>query len=193
MNRRVFFKQIELKMNNKLRNTLLLATLGIIVVSYVGCGVSIPKGATAIKPFKKDKYLGKWFEIARMDFKFEKDLNNVTASYSIQNDGTIKVDNRGYNYIKKEWKQSVGKAKFVNEENEARLKVSFFGPFYAGYNVIEIDKDYQYALVAGNSLDYLWILSRTPTIPEEVKTAYLKKAKEIGYKIEDLVWTKHDQ
>lgn len=179
-------------MNNKLRNTLLLATLGIIVISYAGCGVSIPKGATAIKPFKKDKYLGKWFEVARMDFKFEKDLNNVTATYSLQDDGTIKVDNRGYNYVKKEWKQSVGKAKFVNGTDEARLKVSFFGPFYAGYNVIEIDKDYQYALIAGNSLDYLWILSRKATIPEEIKAAYLKKAKEIGYKTEDLIWTKHD-
>jgi apolipoprotein D and lipocalin family protein len=179
-------------MNNKLRNILLLATLGIIVVSYAGCGVSIPKGAKAIKPFKKDKYLGKWYEIARMDFKFEKDLNNVTATYTLE-DGSIKVDNRGYNDVKKEWKQSIGKAKFVNDENEARLKVSFFGPFYAGYNVIEIDADYQYALVAGNSLDYLWILSRKPTIPEEIKAAYLKKAKDIGYKTAELVWTKHDQ
>lgn len=188
----MFLSKLNYSMNNKLRNILLLATLGIIVVSYAGCGVSIPKGAKAIKPFKKDKYLGKWYEIARMDFKFEKDLNNVTATYTLE-DGAIKVDNRGYNDVKKEWKQSIGKAKFVNDENEARLKVSFFGPFYAGYNVIEIDADYQYALVAGNSLDYLWILSRKPTIPEEVKAAYLKKAKDIGYKTAELVWTKHDQ
>lgn len=188
----MFLSKLNYSMNNKLRNILLLATLGIIVVSYAGCGVSIPKGAKAIKPFKKDKYLGKWYEIARMDFKFEKDLNNVTATYTLE-DGAIKVDNRGYNDVKKEWKQSIGKAKFVNDENEARLKVSFFGPFYAGYNVIEIDADYQYALVAGNSLDYLWILSRKPTIPEEIKAAYLKKAKDIGYKTAELVWTKHDQ
>ncbi|RYD69688.1 MAG: lipocalin, partial [Sphingobacteriales bacterium] len=107
-------------------------------------------------------------------------------------DGTIKVDNKGYNVVKKEWKQSIGKAKFVNENTEARLKVSFFGPFYAGYNVIEIDKDYQYALVVGNNLDYLWILSRTKTIPESVKQAYLKKAEGLGYKTAELVWTKHD-
>ncbi|WP_316809038.1 lipocalin family protein [Pedobacter agri] len=179
-------------MNNKLRNSILLATLGIIIISYASCSVTIPQGATAIKPFNKDKYLGTWYEIARMDFKFEKDLNNVTATYSLKDDGTIKVDNKGYNYVKKEWKQSIGKAKFVNESDEARLKVSFFGPFYAGYNVIEIDKDYQYALVVGNNLDYMWILSRTKTIPDGVKQAYLDKAKSLGYKTSELVWTKHD-
>ncbi|WP_231425216.1 lipocalin family protein [Pedobacter sp. Leaf250] len=179
-------------MNNKLRNAILLATLGVIIISYASCSVTIPQGATAVKPFQKDKYLGTWFEIARMDFKFEKDLNNVTATYSLNEDGTIKVDNKGYNVVKKEWKQSIGKAKFVNENTEARLKVSFFGPFYAGYNVIEIDKDYQYALVVGNNLDYLWILSRTKTIPESVKQAYLKKAEGLGYKTAKLVWTKHD-
>ena len=170
-----------------------MATLGIIAISYVGCSVSIPKGAVAIKPFKKDKYLGKWYEIARMDFKFEKDLNNVTATYSLNEDGSINVDNKGYNYVKKEWKNSIGKAKFVNDTTEARLKVSFFGPFYAGYNVIEIDENYQYALVVGNNLNYLWILSRSKTIPDAIKEAYLKKAKDLGYNTSALVWTKHDQ
>lgn len=179
-------------MNHKLRNTILLATLSIIALSYVGCSVSIPQGATAIKPFNKDKYLGKWYEIARMDFKFEKDLNNVTATYSLKDNGSIKVDNQGYHVVKKEWKQSIGTAKFVNDSNEARLKVSFFGPFYAGYNVIAIDQDYQYALVVGNDLNYMWILSRTKTIPENVKSNYLKKAKDLGFKTEELVWTKHD-
>ncbi|WP_316737147.1 lipocalin family protein [Pedobacter aquatilis] len=175
------------------RNAVLAATLAIIVVSLQSCSVSIPKGATAVKPFQKDKYIGKWYEIARMDFKFEKDLNNVTATYTEKEDGTIKVDNRGYNYVKNEWKQSIGKAKFVKGADEARLKVSFFGPFYAGYNVIEIDPNYKYALVVGNNLDYLWILSRTKTIPETVKNTYLKKAKALGYKTEELVWTKHDK
>ncbi|WP_262711135.1 lipocalin family protein [Pedobacter frigidisoli] len=128
-----------------------------------------------------------------MDFKFEKNLNNVTATYSLKDDGAIKVDNRGYNYVKKEWKQSVGKAKFVNNSDEGRLKVSFFGPFYAGYNVIQIDEDYQFALIAGNNLDYLWILARKPSIPENVKAEYLKKAQALGYDTSTLVWTKHDQ
>ncbi|RZL46001.1 MAG: lipocalin [Pedobacter sp.] len=180
-----------MKINYK--HAILAAALAVIVVSLESCSVSIPKGATAVKPFQKDKYLGKWYEIARMDFKFEKDLNNVSATYTAKEDGTIKVDNRGYNYVKKEWKQSIGKAKFVKGDDEARLKVSFFGPFYAGYNVIEIDPDYKYALVAGNNLDYLWILSRTKTIPEAVKTAYLEKAKALAYKTEELVWTKQDK
>lgn len=154
--------------------------------------VSIPKGATAVKPFDSDKYLGKWYEIARMDFKFEKDLSLVTATYSLNKNGTLKVDNKGYNTVQKAWKQSIGKAKFVNQPNEGRLKVSFFGPFYAGYNVIAIDKDYQYALIAGNNLKYLWILSRRTTIPEPVKQAYLKQATALGYQVSDLIWTKQD-
>ncbi|MGZ3872361.1 MAG: lipocalin family protein [Mucilaginibacter sp.] len=163
-----------------------------VALSFAGC-VAIPKGAVAVKPFYKEKYLGKWYEIARFDFKFEKDLDNVTATYSLRDDGLIKVDNRGYNYVKKEWKQSTGKAKFAGDQNTGSLKVSFFGPFYAGYNVIAIDPDYRYALVAGNSLDYLWILSREITLPAAVKAAYLEKARSIGYNVDKLVWDRHNQ
>lgn len=167
----------------------------ILTISFIGfysCS-TIPKGATAVKPFDKEKYLGKWYEIARLDFRFEKGLNNTTAEYSLNDDGTIKVDNKGYDYKKDKWKQSVGKAKFVKDENIAMLKVSFFGPFYGGYNVIAIDDDYQYALVAGGSLDYLWILSRNTTIPEDIKIKYIKIAEEIGYKTSDLIWVEHDK
>ena len=163
-----------------------------LIVGLSSCA-SIPKGATAVQPFYKERYLGKWYEICRMDFKFEKNLSDVTANYSLKPNGDIRVDNRGYNYITKEWKQSIGKARFVKGTDIGRLKVSFFGPFYAGYNVIEIDKDYQYALVVGNNLDYIWILSRTKTIPDNVKQAYLAKAQSLGYKTAELVWTKHDQ
>lgn len=154
---------------------------------------TIPKGATAVKPFDKEKYLGKWYEIARLDFKFEKDLNNTTAEYSIKEDGKIKVDNKGYNYKTKKWKQAIGKAKFVENDDVAKLKVSFFGPFYSGYNVVAIDKDYKYALIFGKNTDYMWILSRETTLPEEVKNNYLKLAKEIGYKTDDLIWVEHDK
>lgn len=154
---------------------------------------SMPKGAVAVKPFELERYLGKWYEIARFDFRFERNLNNVTATYSLNKNGTIKVDNRGYNYVTKEWKQAIGKAKPVGEAGEARLKVSFFGPFYSGYNVIALDPDYQYALVAGENLDYLWILSRTTSIPGEIKDSYLKIAEELGYDTSKLVWTEHNQ
>lgn len=154
---------------------------------------TIPNGAVAVKSFDKERYLGKWFEIARKDFKYERNLSNTTAYYSLNDNGTIKVDNQGYNTIKGEWTQAIGKAKFVGEENIAKLKVSFFGPFYSGYNVIAIDDEYRYALIIGKSLKYLWILSREIDIPEEIKDKYLKMAEEIGYNTADLIWVKHDK
>ncbi len=165
---------------------------GIAFVLY-SCGSTIPKKAVAVTNFDKAKYLGKWFEIARLDYKWEKNLNNVTAEYSLKDDGKIKVDNRGYNVKKDKWEESIGKAKFVKKDNVGMLKVSFFGPFYAGYNVIAIDADYKYALVAGENLKYMWILSRETTIPESVKADFLIKAQEIGYNVTDLVWVTHDK
>lgn len=153
---------------------------------------TIPQGAVAVKPFIKEKYLGKWYEIARKDFKYERDLSNTTAEYSLNSNGTIRVNNQGYNAKKGKWAQAIGKAKFVSDENIAMLKVSFFGPFYAGYNVIAIDEEYRYALVASNSLKYLWILSRQVNIPTEIQDRYLKIAEQIGYDTTDLVWVKHD-
>lgn len=154
---------------------------------------SIPKGVTAVTPFHKEKYLGKWYEIARLDFKFERGLNNTTAQYSLNDDGTIRVVNRGYAYAKDEWNEAVGKAKFVGDDNVAKLKVSFFGPFYSGYNVIALDEEYRYALVAGKNLKYLWILSRDTTIPDDVKENYLRIAEEIGYNTSELIWVEHDR
>ncbi len=175
----------------KKRTFISLSMLGITgLLAFTSCSV-IPKGAEAVKPFQKDRYLGKWYEIARFDFRFEKDMNNVTAQYSLNDDGTIKVVNRGFNYVTNEWKQTVGKAKFRGNENEAKLKVSFFGPFYSSYNVIALDDQYKYALVAGKNLDYLWILSRETTIPEDVKQNYLSKAKEIGFDTTNLIWVEH--
>ena len=153
---------------------------------------TLPEKAVPVTPFNKERYLGKWYEIARLDFKYEKDLNNTTAEYSLQDDGSIKVDNKGYNTVKKEWQQAIGKAKFVGNENIARLKVSFFGPFYSGYNVIALDPEYRYALVAGKNLKYLWILSRDITIPNDVKKNYLAIAEGIGYRTADLIWVAHD-
>ena len=159
--------------------------LGLLLIN--SCSAGIPEKATAVQNFDSEKYLGKWYEIARFDYRFEKNMNQVTATYSKNPDGTIKVENRGYDYVKKEWKQSTGEAKFVNSENEARLKVSFFKPFWSGYNVIDL-ADYKYALVAGKNLDYLWILSREKNIPDDVKERFLDKAKVIGYDTSSLIW-----
>lgn len=173
-------------------NFISVLLMAAIVGGIFACS-SIPKGAVAVTPFDKQKYLGKWYEIARLDFKFEKNLNNTTAEYSLNDDGTIRVDNQGYNTKRGKWKKAVGKAKFVEDENVAKLKVSFFGPFYSGYNVLAIDDDYRYALVAGKNLKYLWILSRTTEIPAGIRDNYLKIAEEIGYKTDDLLWVEHNQ
>jgi apolipoprotein D and lipocalin family protein len=146
-----------------------------------------------IEKFEKDKYLGKWYEVARFDFAFEKNLNNTTAEYSLRGDGKIAVKNRGYNYVTKKWQEANGKARFKGSDTRAELEVSFFGPFYAAYNVVALDKDYKYALVAGSSLKYLWILSRTKTIPEDVRKNYLNIAIALGYDINNLMWIEHNQ
>ncbi len=152
---------------------------------------TIPKNVTAVSPFDASRYLGHWYEIARLDFHYESHLNNTTATYSLNEDNTIKVVNRGYNYVKEKWDEATGKAKFVNEPTVGMLKVSFFGPFYSGYNVVAIDKDYKYALIIGKSTKYMWLLSREKTMPKEVQEEYLDKAKAIGVKTEDLVWVEH--
>lgn len=153
---------------------------------------TIPANAAAVKPFDKEKYLGKWYEIARLDNRFEKNMNNVTANYSLNEDGTIKVLNQGFNYVKNENASATGRAKFVGATDEAKLKVSFFGPFYSGYNVIAVDDEYKYALVFGKNLKYLWILSREKTLPEEIKTQFIEIAQKTGYDTDALLWVEHN-
>lgn len=170
-----------------------LSLLGVAGLVLLNSCASIPRGAVPVKPFDVNRYLGTWYEIARKDFRFERDLNNTTATYTINRDGSIKVDNRGFNYKRNKWEEAIGKAKFRNSPTVAKLKVSFYGPFYSGYNVIALDADYQYALVAGKNLKYLWILSRQTTIPNDVKERYLKIARNIGYTTDDLVWVEHNQ
>ncbi len=165
-----------------------------IVTLLASCrAIPIPEGAVPVKNFDVSRYLGVWYEVARLDHRFERDLNNVTANYSLNDNGTIKVVNRGFNFVNEEWKEATGKAKFVGEPTEARLKVSFFGPFYGGYNVVALDSDYQYALVVGNNLGYLWILSRFTTIPDVVREDFMDVAQEIGYDTSKLIWVEHDQ
>lgn len=169
------------------------AVLLVLPLLLLNSCTAIPKGAIAIKPFDKEKYLGKWYEIARFDFRFEKNLKNTSANYTLNDDGSIKVLNRGFNYLSNKWDQATGKAKFRGNPDIAMLKVSFFGPFYSGYNVIALNPDYKYALVAGKNLKYLWILSRETSIPDNIKEQYLKIAQGIGYNTSDLVWVKHDE
>lgn len=154
--------------------------------------IGLPEGAVPVSNFDADRYLGEWYEIARFDYRFEKGLKNVTAHYAKNPDGSIKVTNRGQHIQSGEWSQSTGKAKFLGDEHTARLKVSFFGPFYAAYTVIALDEDYQYALVVGNDLEYLWLLSRAPEMPDDIRIQYLKQAASLGYDVGQLIWTEQD-
>ena len=167
-------------------------SLAVMMLLFLSCS-GLPEGAQPVQNFDKEKYLGKWYEIARLDVSFEKNLNNTTADYSLREDGSIRVLNKGYNTKKKKWKQAEGKAKFVENENVGMLKVSFFGPFYGGYNIVALDPEYKYALVAGSNLKYLWVLSRETSIPNKVKEDYLKTARDIGYNTNELLWIEHNK
>lgn len=170
-------------------------SLGAAVLSLMllqSCAVQ-SKNVVAIEDFKSDEYLGRWYEIARFDYSFEKNLDNTTAEYSLNPDGSIKVINKGLNYKKNEWTSAKGKAKFVGSKTEAKLKVSFFGPFYGAYNVVAIDKNYQNAMIYGRSTKYIWLLSRAPKMDSQSKQAFLEKAKRDGYDVSKLIWVKHDK
>ena len=131
------------------------------------------------------------YEVARLENRFERGLEQVTATYGQRSDGGISVVNRGYDPQKQKWNESEGKAYFTGAPDTAALKVSFFGPFYGGYNVIALDSQYQYALVSGPDRGYLWILSRTPTIPDSVKQEYVSIARKLGFPVDKLVWVTH--
>jgi len=135
------------------------------------------------------RYLGKWYEIARLDHSFERGLNQVTAEYSMREDGGIKVVNRGYKAEKSEWKQSEGKAYFVEKPDQGYLKVSFFGPFYGSYIVFDLDQDnYSYSMISGPNKSYLWLLSRTPTMDEATKQRLVGKAQALGFDTSKLIY-----
>ncbi len=155
-----------------------------------GCS-GTPAGLSPVTDFDLNRYQGLWYEIARLDHSFERGLSEVTATYSLNQDGSVKVINRGYDAGKKEWKEAQGKAKFVSTPTTGHLKVSFFGPFYGGYNVLVLDKAYQYALVSGPDRSYLWVLSRTPQLPTATYQTLVEQAKQMGFATEQLLQVTH--
>lgn len=170
---------------------LTVVTGAAIALTLVACrSPTPPKGVQPINNFDAGRYLGKWYEVARLENRFERGLEQVTATYGKRDDGGVSVLNRGYDPVKNRWNESEGKAYFTGKPTTAALKVSFFGPFYGGYNVIRLDEDYRYALVSGPNRDYLWILSRTPTLPEKVKQDYLNTARGLGFRVDQLIWVK---
>lgn len=158
-----------------------------LVVAVSGCAVSVPKGIQPVSGFDAKRYMGTWYELARIDHRFERGLTKTSAHYHFEQDGTVQVINRGYSEERKAWKESKGKARFLGEPDVAALKVSFFGPFYGGYNVVSLDDDYQNALVIGSSLDYFWLLSRSKSISDRKFRQLLRTAQGLGVDLERVI------
>ena len=161
--------------------------LCLILLGLCGCA-QIPKGVVAVSGFDVQRYLGTWYEIARLDHSFERGLINVSAIYSMSDNGSLRVVNRGFDPKLNKWRQAEGKADFVSRPDMGRLKVSFFWPFYGGYNIIDLDKqNYSYVLICGNSRSYLWILAREPKLSETVVASLTQKAKKLGFDTDALI------
>ncbi len=170
---------------------LLLASLAI---SVTGCSTAPPEGLTSVTPFDVNRYLGKWYEIARLDHSFERGLTDVSATYSLKSDGSLEVINRGFNTKKDEWKSATGRAVFTGSQNQGSLKVSFFGPFYGGYHILALDQaNYQWALVAGPDRDYLWILARSKVLAPAIREQLVAEAKKMGFATDKLIWVEHNR
>lgn len=164
-----------------------------LVTGCLSSCVKIPEGIEPVRGFELERYLGKWYEIARLDHSFERGLTRVTAEYSLRDDSGVKVINRGFDAQKNEWEEAIGKAYFVEDPDVGRLKVSFFGPFYSAYNILALDKNtYRYSLVAGPDRSYLWILARTPDLEQSVLDSLVHQAKELGFPVNDLIYVSHE-
>lgn len=160
----------------------------LLFLSLTGGCTGIPAGVQPVTGFDQERYLGTWYEIARLDHSFEEGLSQVTAKYSMNDDGSIQVINRGYDADSGEWKEAEGRAVFTGDPGVAHLKVSFFGPFYSSYVVFGLDKsDYSYAYVSGFDHDYLWFLSRTPTVSEQAMERFKSRAREAGFDLDELI------
>ncbi|MDO6825045.1 lipocalin family protein [Marinobacter sp. 1_MG-2023] len=173
------------------RNHLKLLALAPLFLLVAAC-TGVPQGIQPVTGLDPEKFLGEWYEIARLDHSFEEGLSQVTAEYELQDDGSIKVINRGFDAEAGEWSLAEGRAVFVGDETTGHLKVSFFGPFYASYVIFELDQDgYQYAYVTGYDRDYLWFLSRTPEVSEEALARFRRAAVEAGFDLDELIVVDH--
>jgi apolipoprotein D and lipocalin family protein len=154
----------------------------------------IPEGISPVTGFELNRYLGTWYEIARLDHSFERGLSDIRAEYSLRIDGGVKVLNSGFDAGQGERHGAEGKAYFVDKPDIGRLEVSFFGPFYGAYNIIALDKtDYRYVMITGANRDYLWILARGPTLDNQTLQQLLSQAKDMGFATEKLIFDSHDK
>ena len=166
----------------------------ILSLTLAACATAPPEGVRPVTSFDINRYLGQWYEIARLDHSFERGMSDVSASYQLQDDGSVKVINRGYDAQRQAWKEAIGRALFIGDSTTASLKVSFFGPFYGGYHVIALDQqDYRWALVSGPDRGYLWILARDKTLPAEVREQLVSQARTLGFATDKLIWVEQQR
>ena len=168
----------------------------VVIVCFLGCFLFLGTSCqtkkntmdlTTVSELNIQKYLGTWYEIARFDHSFERNLQGVTATYSMRDDDKIKVLNQGYkNSLDGKLSVAEGKAKLTDDPG--KLKVSFFWIFYGDYFVLELEENYQWVLIGSSSDKYLWILSRTPKLEQDVVNNILEKAKQRGYDTSNLIW-----
>ena len=174
-----------------IRSTILALFFALTLAS---CSTAPPDGVRPVTSFDINRYLGQWYEIARLDHSFERGMSDVSATYQLQDDGSVKVINRGYDTQRQEWTEAIGRALFIGDPDTASLKVSFFGPFYGGYHVIALDQEsYRWALVAGPDRDYLWILARDRTLPTEVREKLVSQARTLGFATDQLIWVEQQR
>ena len=167
--------------------------LALLLALLMSACTGLPDDVNPVENFDINRYTGKWYEIARLDHSFERGLDQVTAEYSLRDDGGVKVINRGFDTADNVWQDIEGKAFFVNSETEGHLKVSFFGPFYGSYVVFGLDHEaYQYAFVAGYNKSYLWLLSRTPTVSDELLARFVQTSGELGFDTDNLIFVKQE-
>ena len=164
------------------------AAVGVAGIAYTLWPKKNVPASAIVDPFDKDKYLGNWNEVARLPNAIEKDLRNLTEEYTLNEDGTIQVVTRAFNAVKNKPVEATGTIKFKGAETRGQLEVAYYLPIYLDYNILDIDENYQYALVSGSGMSYLWLLSRESSMPEEMKQRLLQKARALGFEINKMEW-----
>ncbi len=159
---------------------------------FLSACMGMPEKVQPVDNFELQRFLGTWYEIARLDHSFERGLSQVTAQYALKDTGMVEVKNQGFDTDKKKWKDAIGKAKLAGDTDEGYLKVSFFGPFYSSYVIFELGSNYDYAFVSGFNTDYLWLLARKPEISEELKQRFIAEAQKRGFDTQQLIFVEHN-
>lgn len=171
------------------RRTACLLAVAALLTACTG----IPRGLEPVGGFEPERYLGTWYEIKRLDHSFERNLTNVTATYTAREDGRIGVLNRGWNTRDCDWSEVEGTARFTAGPDTASLAVQFFWPLEGGYHVIELGEEYDYALVSGPTRGFLWLLARDPDLDEATIARLVAIAAEAGFATDELIRVSHGE